>query len=792
YFPGTYSKGIFPPENAFSLRMIPALKDEGIEWAIVDNIHFDRACNSYPFSTSGNLYEPNKADIINPNPNDWKALKDLWAGTPVSIKWGHTPHFAQYIDPATGNISKIIVVPGSRYLGNEDGRGGFGALQYEKVMSQFEELNTDPKHPILIVLPHDGDNYGGGSDGYYGSNFDGFVDWVKNNSSRFVCTTIQDYLQKFPPDENDIIHIEPGSWSGADNGDPEFKKWNGDPDKGTGYSPDRNSWGVVTAAKNYFLTAEQIDPNNANTKDAWKFLLVSETSCYWYWDNSEDGKWDSHPTRACNEAVKYAVNVTNGGNDLTPPTIYLPQREPYNPGGKEWNVAQASDFTVWSYVYDLSGLQSVQLKYRLDKDGINSLQTSDNETYSGGADVDEWLNINMDSKTIASTTNPSPTYKAAEYSAMIKGINNKLIDYYIEAKDNKGNIARSSIEHVWVGEGGGPNPQTGVYWTPANPTKDDTITITVSNASQGGKLHWGVNNETNWEKPVENYWPPNSTLFNGTGPAVQSKFNGPDASKNLTIKLGPFNNPAQNVTMIPFVINYDDNSWDNNSGKNYIITINTGTIGNVSWKPINPTTDDIIEITVSNATKGGKLHWGVNYSGSTWQKALEAYWTPGSTLFNGTGPAVESPFTGPDGDKKLKINLGPFNNPAQEVSSLAFVLHYDDNTWDNNDSKDFHIPVTKTIISNNNSTFNFQYSKLSIYPNPAKEKVWVIINLTGYENLLGLNTQLNIYDLTGKLIKTQPINNPEYLLDIKDIKPGLYFIEINSNNQILRNKLFVR
>ena len=236
-FPGSYSKGIFPPENAFSLRMIPALKDEGLNWVLVDNIHFDRTCAGYPFCTCGNLYEPNPADIQNPNPNDWKALTDIWAPTQVSAKWGHTPHYAEYVDPSTGKISKIIVVPASRYLGNEDARGGFGALLYDEVMSQLASFNTDSKHPIFILLAHDGDNYGGGSDSYYNSNFQAFVSWLQANPSRFVCTTVEDYLHMFPPDTSDVIHVESGSWAGADNGDPEFLKWNDPPSSTTGYSP---------------------------------------------------------------------------------------------------------------------------------------------------------------------------------------------------------------------------------------------------------------------------------------------------------------------------------------------------------------------------------------------------------------------------------------------------------------------------------------------------------------------------------------------------------------------------
>jgi alpha-amylase/alpha-mannosidase (GH57 family) len=45
---GGYSKGFWPPECAFDVNMIPALADEGIQWVIVDNGHFDRACQGYP------------------------------------------------------------------------------------------------------------------------------------------------------------------------------------------------------------------------------------------------------------------------------------------------------------------------------------------------------------------------------------------------------------------------------------------------------------------------------------------------------------------------------------------------------------------------------------------------------------------------------------------------------------------------------------------------------------------------------------------------------------------------
>ncbi|MBM4389135.1 MAG: glycosyl hydrolase family 57, partial [Deltaproteobacteria bacterium] len=287
----TKSKGIFPPETSFAEWMIPALKEAGVEWALIDNIHFDRALKDYPYTAGSNLYPPNPADQSNDKGVNWVQLKNIWAPSKVSAPWGYQPHFVEYCDPDMGKCEKIIAVPAARYEGNEDGKGGFGALLYEAVMSQYEDFNTDDKHPMLIVLHHDGDNYGGGVESYYKSNFVNFINWLKENPDRFVATTVQDYLDMFPPDENDVIHVEPGSWSGANNGDPEFLKWNGDPDK-DGYSPDRNSWGVLTAAKNRVQTADSISPYTSldnilkgagsDTDKAWHFFLVGESSDYWY------------------------------------------------------------------------------------------------------------------------------------------------------------------------------------------------------------------------------------------------------------------------------------------------------------------------------------------------------------------------------------------------------------------------------------------------------------------------------------------------------------------------------
>jgi len=47
--------------------MIPELLKAGIEWVLVDNIHFDRAHVDYPWTSGSNLYPPNPAGANYPS-----------------------------------------------------------------------------------------------------------------------------------------------------------------------------------------------------------------------------------------------------------------------------------------------------------------------------------------------------------------------------------------------------------------------------------------------------------------------------------------------------------------------------------------------------------------------------------------------------------------------------------------------------------------------------------------------------------------------------------------------------
>jgi len=602
---GGYTRGMFPAETAFSQRMIRALVDEGIDWVLVDNIHFDRACKGYPHTNASNLFAPNNADQINPDPalsgGAWVQLSNLWAPSRVSAPFGYQPHHVQYVDPNTGAVSRVVAVPAARYEGNEDGRGGYGAFLYDVVMDQYISYNVDPAHPMFVMLHHDGDNFGGGSEAYYHHNFQQMVNWVSADPD-YDVSTVQDYLERFPPAAGDVIHVEDGSWAGADNGDAEFKKWLGDPNA-SGWSPDWNSWAVLTAAKNRVFTAESISPAvnmqnvltggpaASNTEKAWHFLLCAEASDYWYWDGTEI--WDSNVTRGCNQAVTFANAVIAGQPDTTPPTVFVPQRDPYNPGGMEWGSSpQSSDFSVWTFAYDMSGLASITLKWRVDADGENPIGSTHNETYAGGSEVGAWTSVAM---SIAPMPAPpagilAATYRAERYAATIAGQQNALVDYYIEATDNAGNIKKTDIMHVWVGSGAATGGDV-VTVTP-NPVQAGQAVLIQYNpegrplaGAPSVKLHLGYNN---WNPVIS--------------PDPAMAWNAGASRWEISVQV-----PA-NATQMDVVFNNGAGTWDNNNGADWHFAVQGESQPGPTWT-LNGTLD--ADATLAAQNGGMSLWYGV-------------------------------------------------------------------------------------------------------------------------------------------------------------------------------------
>jgi len=426
------SRVLFPPETAFHVRMIPALVEAGVTAVIYDSIHRFRASRDYPYAGLGEgMLPPNAAEQVNAPVDDWLQLHNIWAGSKIAPSVLR-PEYVGYEDP-DGKLHKLIAVPAERYIGNEDARGGFGALQYPVVLGQVydrvvETGRFEPKHPPFFLLHSDGDNHGGGADSYYKHNTGALVEWLRQDP-RFELTTVEDYLQRFPPDPNRIVHIEPGSWSGADNGDPQFMKWFSRYDQP--YSPDLNSWAVLTAFQNLVHTLEDGEPGNPYLAEAMRLLLTAETSCYWYWTGQH--VWDQQVTDAANlgaRTIKPMVEaLVASGRDRSGPTIFPPWVTPENPGGKRWGQGCLLDApregVLHTFVADVSGLKRVELVL-LAAQGEKRLPMRNHGPY------------------------PSQTgaMLSADYCTADLPASAGDVRYYIEAEDRYGNVARGSLERI--------------------------------------------------------------------------------------------------------------------------------------------------------------------------------------------------------------------------------------------------------------------------------------------------------------------------------------------------------
>ncbi len=570
-----HSKGFWPVECAFSPAMIPVLREFGYEWSIVANSHLARTCRNYldvcptPSTSTWNNVPPNRADRLGPTVPAgqwWSGTIDGRGGT-FPAPFAYQAHRAEYIDPETGAAESLIVVPMCDQLSYQN---GFGSMDTGEIDSHISPFATDPDHPAIVLMAHDGDNAWGGGNSYYFESVPNLMNAIASNG--YQPSTVGHYLASFDHANLDTVHVEDGSWVNADDrGSPAFYHWlfppqtdrssaAYDPDnpktwadfETPGFSEDFRSWAVVTAGANYLETAEALWTADGGTVEAWKiqeptqsggtdnnpniveqawhFFLGGLDSGFLYYGSSLDD--EMKPSLAQRRALEVdhgsgslkSYVDTRASTETTPPTIFKPQRWPWNPGGMDWGNHVGyrpigfngvdpwdSEFTVWSHIHDVSGVQSATLKVRVDNDGVNSMSSTDNETYAGGSEVGQWIDIPMTHRTIDPTYNPDANpgdnpsdpgdinffiqpaaiadyYFAKVTDTTIPGIRNQLVDYYIEATDTNGNTRKSGIQHVYVEDDGSGGNNGSPPATPANlfaAADGTTAAILAWNAGSG-------------------------------------------------------------------------------------------------------------------------------------------------------------------------------------------------------------------------------------------------------------------------------------------------------------------
>ena len=287
------------------------------------------------------------------------------------------------------------------------------------------------------------------------------------------------------------------------------------------------SWAPVITGANWCETAEQIWRDEGGTVATWKIQAPYDWDGTWTSPNDVELAWHLYlagldsgfnyygglgnddevkPSLATRRAIEKLSGYVNArlSSDRTSPSVLKPQRFPWNPGGytfgwfnpttadNRYLKKMPSEFYIWTHVYDVSGVSDVNLKVRIDADGTNPLANNQNETYAGGAEVGAWITVSMTKRVLPKTQSElnaaannsqinyfiTPLELADYYFAKITnnnlaGFRGKLVDYYIEASDARGNVSKSDIQHVFVEDDGTPSP------TPT-PTPTATPTATPS------------------------------------------------------------------------------------------------------------------------------------------------------------------------------------------------------------------------------------------------------------------------------------------------------------------------
>ena len=775
---GYYSNGYWPAEASFSERIIKVLKDEGFSWTVVANSHLARTLADYPlvFGTNGcNIDPPNKADKVTSNGTNWHNGQIDGRGGYFAAPYCFMPHKASYIDPETGTEHKITIVP----MADLDSyRDGFSQQGIGNIQSNIAPY-ANPTRPPLILFAHDGDNAWGGGASYYGEAVPGFSSAAVG--AGYVPTTIEQYLTDYPVPETDVVKVEDGSWFNAANdwGSPQFINWfwplTMPTDKSkfnpNGWTEDVRNMAVLYAADNFCKMAEQqegtidiadiVNPTStsSNAEKAWHFLLPGYDSGNAYYGLALD--LEIKATLAANRAIERA-NLTINANpsiDTTKPSVLVPQRYPYNPGeigfGPNYGYQQklnSADFSVWTLAFDVKGIQSAVLKYRIDTDGTNPLTSNQNETYTGGAEVGSWASLPMTMVAMPMdniTNNPEvsffmlPTHIANLYYADINGISNKLLDYYVEVTDINGNTEKTKIQHVWVGQNLNVNPTLTI--TPENNYSAVAMDVTLSaNDSTDGNPT--IYYTTDGTEPTESSTSATSSAVVNITQTTTFKAFAKDNEGNVS----PVVTKTYYIGTAPQLTVYfkPPTTWGTSTPKiHYWNATPTGSITNTTWPGINmnPLCDGWYSYTFTGVSSiniifnNGSGGVGTNQTPDLIASANAWYdWTSGWLT---TVPTISNPcltITPQGGTYAAGTNV-PISLSATATNDANPIIYYTtDGTEPTTNSQSFtnqgnlNVATTTTLkafaktVTNETSatqthTYNFTSAGITVYfkPNPS-------------------------------------------------------------------------
>jgi hypothetical protein len=530
-----------------------------------------------------------------------------------------TPQRAQHVDPDTGR-SRDHRRPLLAVARLEDGYNAIGTTHFDNL--QTTTTRADPcssSSRTTATTP-----------GAAGTA----TTWKPRRTSSppppraTTPTVVEEYLADHPVPANDIVarrgwRLGQRRWRLRLAADSQLElaarqRVQGQVDIENGWAEDIRNWAVITAAQNRVETAEQITAGDAGRYRRIGYpepnaLPIPPSAPGTTSSGAQlglhvlrHGRLRGQARRRLQRGAAHAAPSSAMASDDTGPEVWIPSAGPgtraSSTSARQYGYQPrhdgGTDFHIWTFVYDVSGhAESVTLKTAptTTAQPARRRPTTRRTPAAPRSAVADHPHDPRDFP--AGQRLQRPKHRLLRDARRHRrpvlrddlGLHeNVLIDYYVEARDERGNVKRSPIQHVWIDDGSGSSGGDTVLVDPDPVLAGEPVTVTYDPAGRpldGGPavhMHYGFDG---WVHVVS--------------PDPVMTWDADDEVWRITVDV------RSDASQFDVVFrNADGTVWDNNGGADWHFAVEGGEPGD-DWTMDGILDGDAIEI----ATSAGRSIW---------------------------------------------------------------------------------------------------------------------------------------------------------------------------------------
>lgn len=206
----------------------------------------------------------------------------------------------------------------------------------------------------------------------------------------------------------------------------------------------------------------------------------------------------------------------------------------------------------------------------------------------------------------------------------------------------------------------------------------------------------------------------------------------------------------------------------------------------------------VVAYDITNASIAATISQGAQSNGFGYSYACVAYTSLPSWLGNYMTLITQSPPTTPIITLNGNILYSDAANGNQWYDQTQGIIAGETGqTYTPTANGDYYVIVTISGCSSDTSniinvvlsgmTLSENNNTIKVYPNPANDMIFLNTNNTNNAELT-----LNIYNLIGKLIRTELMIQNQQQINIGDLSNGIYMIEINNMEWTEKQKIIIQ